>query len=256
MTGQGLVPDLDSYIAPLLSMLEAKANPKAKAWWEGYVKHSAPFLGVGMPIIRKLVHQWHRELVSGELDAARQVDLALALCHGKHTEEKLAATLFLQEILMPSGALKWEREIERFAALFVTGAISDWNVCDWFCVKVLATLIQLEGEPCARRISEWHQAAVLWQARASLVPFTKVADDARYYSLIEASCATLIRRHERFAKTAVGWILRDISKYDSRFVERVIRDNLAHFSRESLRNATKYFDGDERKRYLKALRNA
>ena len=32
------------------------------------------------------------------------------------------------------------------------------------------------------------------------------------------SCSKLIRREERFAKTAVGWILRELSKTDKKAV--------------------------------------
>ena len=70
------------------------------------------------------------------------------------------------------------------------------------------------------------------------------------------SCQVLIRREERFAKTAVGWVLRDISKYDPAFVMRVVEENLVHFSTESLRNALKYFakeDVQEARQRLKRI---
>jgi 3-methyladenine DNA glycosylase AlkD len=245
----------DSYIKPLQELLIEKADPKVKYWWEGYVKQSAPFLGIKMPTIRTTLHQWHRELIDGNLEDTRQVDLALALFAEKHTEEKLAGTLYLQEILLPIGAIKCERDAERFADLFVDGYIYDWNICDWFCVKVLGPLIHKDGVQCAGKISAWHRAENLWQARASLVAFVKVADNRTYYPMIERSCHTVIRREERFAKTSVGWILRDISKHDRPFVKRVIEDNLAYFSTESLNNATKYFTKDEQNEYRQMFKD-
>ena len=85
------------------------------------LKDSAPFIGVKMPIIRKLVHNWHKEQVEGELNYPQQVDLALALFDGEYTEEKLAGTLFLQEILLPAGAVNGDSDIDRFALLFQEG---------------------------------------------------------------------------------------------------------------------------------------
>ena len=82
-----------------------------------------------------------------------------------------------------------------------------------------------------------------------------MADTSSYYPMIKKSCHILIRRGERFAKTAVGWILRDISKRDRPFVERVIEENIRYFSTESLNNATKYFAKDERKEYKQMLRD-
>jgi 3-methyladenine DNA glycosylase AlkD len=244
------------YITALQRLLHENADPKTRDWWEGYVKGGVPFIGVKMAVIRSLLHQWHKEFVAEGLDADGQLELALALFHERYTEEKLAGTLFLQEILLPTGAIQCQGDVDRFADLFATGAIYDWNVCDWFCVKVLGPLIQKEGEPCAKRISAWRSAENLWQARASLVAFVKVAEDSAYYTMARESCQVLIRREERFAKTAVGWILRDISKHDESFVRGVIEENIEYFSVESLRNATKYFSQDEKSAYLRRLKDA
>ncbi len=237
----------------LREALQSHANPDAKAWWENYVKGSAPFMGVKMPAIRRTLHQWHQQHVAVALTMPAQLDLAFSLFDELYTEEKLAGTLFLQEILMPAGVVQCNKDVRRFAALFAEGKIYDWNVCDWFCVKVLGPLIREEGMDCARTIAAWRDAENLWQARASLVPFTKVAEVRAYDLLVETSCKALIRREERFAKTAVGWVLRDISKHDDAFVRRVIEANLGYFSAESLRNATKYFPKDDRDAYRRRL---
>jgi 3-methyladenine DNA glycosylase AlkD len=240
----------------LLELLQEKSDPKAKSWWEGYVKDSAPFLGVKMADIRTIVHQWHKDHISGDLEPGKQVDLALLLFEGQYTEEKLAGTLFLQEILLPMGAVKCSKDVQRFAGLFTNDFIYDWNICDWFCMKVLGPLIIREGISCANRIFAWHEAENLWQARASLVAFVPAAEKAEYYPLIEKGCQRVINRDERFAKTAVGWILRDISKHDQATVERVVIENISHFSAESLKNATKYFSNEEKKYFRNMLREA
>jgi 3-methyladenine DNA glycosylase AlkD len=243
-------------IAELQTRLHADANPETKAWWESYVKESAPFLGVKMPIIRSIVHQWHKDNIAGNFLYPEQVDLALALFEGEYTEDKLAGTLFLQEILLPAGVVSCNSDIDRFAILFDSGKIYDWNTCDWFCVKVLGPLIQKNGMECANRISKWRDAKNLWRARSSLVAFVKVAGEYVYYPDIEASCQVLIRREERFAKTAVGWILRDISKYDKPFVQRLVEENIQHFSSEAIKNATKYFSKETQQDYLEMLKNS
>ncbi len=64
----------------------------------------------------------------------------------------------MQEILLPTGALEWTTGVPRFARLFDEEHISDWNVCDWFCVKVLGPLVAQQGQPCARAIVAWREA--------------------------------------------------------------------------------------------------
>jgi 3-methyladenine DNA glycosylase AlkD len=245
-----------TYRAALLNSLREQSDAATKAWWEGYVKGGAPFLGVKMADVRSTVHQWHRASVAGALAKEEQVGLALALFEGEHTEEKLAGTLFLQEILLPAGAVRCPWDFGRFAQLFADGSIYDWNVCDWFCVKVLGPLIEREGAACARRVASWKDAENLWQARASLVAFVPLAAEAEYYPLIESGCRIVIRRRERFAKTAVGWILREISSHDPALVRRVVTENIGDFSKESLNKAVKSFSQEQRSTYRRLLRDA
>lgn len=244
-----------SQISVLQRELSRAADVGTKVWWENYVKDSAPFRGVKMPVIRAKLHAWHEDGVAERLDQSEQVTLALNLIERKFVEDKLAGILFLEEILLPRGAIDCRRDLERFAALFHPGGIYDWNVCDWFCVKVLGPMIRDRGKRCASMLAQWRSAPFLWQARAALVPFVNVAHDTAYHPMIAKTCNTLIRREERFAKTAVGWVLRDVSKHDRGFVERVLEDNLMHFSLESLRNATKYFDKARQQDMLMRLRS-
>jgi 3-methyladenine DNA glycosylase AlkD len=244
------------YSATLLKMLRAAADPGTKQWWEGYVKGGAPFLGVKMADVRTAVHRWHRESVAGHLAIEQQVDLALAVFEGDHTEEKLVGTLYLQEILLPADAIRCARDLDRFAALFTRGHIHDWNVGDWFCVKVLGPLIEREGTPCATAIAQWCGSPNLWQARASLVAFVPVAGRAEYHPLVEHGCRIIIRRPERFAKTAVGWKLREVSRTDPTFVRRVVTENLAHFCAESLNRAIQTFSEAEKRAYRRMRREA
>ena len=74
--------------------------------------------------------------------------------------------------------------------------------------------------------------------------------------LVLSSSSVLIRREERFAKTAVGWVLRDLSKYEPRKVTVFVDEQLCYFSTESLRNALKYSPEATRRRYLRGMKTA
>jgi len=243
------------HISKFLNLLEIQSDPKVKSWWENYVKNSAPFRGVKMAAIRKCLHKWHGEYIENVLDLEQQLDLALELIRMKYAEDKLAGTIFIQEILIPKEVIKPKRDVKRLAGLFSNGYIYDWNICDWFCMKVLGELIVRYGKEWAKLISKWSSAENLWQARASVVSFVRVAENRDYYDMIEKSCSNLIKREERFSKTAVGWILREISKHDDKLVKQFIERNMSHFSIESLRNALKYSSSHERKHYLNMLKN-
>jgi 3-methyladenine DNA glycosylase AlkD len=159
-----------------------------------------------------------------------------------HAEDKLAGILYLQEVLLPAGAIDWRQDLPRFAALFGEGHIFEWNTCDWFCVKVLGPLAEREGEPCARAISAWRTAANLWQRRASGVAFVNLAPRGDknfpgFTDMLLETCDATVRHPERFAQTGTGWVLRELSRAEPQRVSDFIEAHVGHFSAEGLRQA-------------------
>ena len=231
--------------------LDAAASDRTRAWWERYMKGVIPFRGVGIPRNRELLEQWRDANGIGAWSPEDQLEIALAFFDQPYAEDKLAGVLYLQNYLLDR--LPWRTLLNRYVALYDQRLIFDWNVCDWFCVRVLGPTISRNGVACADALVAWKDAEYLWKARSSVVPFVKLASHSEYYPLLERSAATLIRRDERFAKTAVGWVLLEVSRHDRRFVRSVLDANLEHFSKESLSNALKRFGERERKTYQRRL---
>ena len=239
-------------IPALQSLLEQNAVSKTKIWWEGYMRGVIPFRGVGIPVIRKLLVEWRQVQGITTWKLSEQLDLALQLFESPIAEDKLAGILFLQDYLYDR--FPWETLLEKYAGLYDRGLIFDWNTCDWFCVRVLGPTIAKHGLPCASALGAWDAAENLWQARSAVVAFIPVTAESAYHPLIYTACSHLIRREERFAKTAVGWILHDLSKLDETTVRQFVDQNLGFFSVEALNNALKYFEAAERKEYLKKFK--
>jgi 3-methyladenine DNA glycosylase AlkD len=251
-------PALDGLIERLQLRLNAHATAATREWWTRYLKGAASFRGAKMADVRKAVHAWFEEECLGEhLSVGQQKDLALMLLEENYTEDKLAGVLFLQEILLPAGALEWRSDLPRFARLFDQGYIRDWSICDWFCVKVLGPLVEQQGEACARAILEWREADGVWQRRASVVAFVNLASKgdqnfSGFTEMVLDNCSHLLGSQERFAQTGVGWVLRELSRSDQGRVIGFVEANLDRFSREALKNATKYLPPEVAERLLQA----
>lgn len=228
--------------------LNTASSPETKAWWEKYMKGVIPFRGVGIPKNRELLALWRKENGIDRWPLEKQLELALSFFYEPAAEDKLAGILYLQCYLY--NQFSWEGMLDRYEDIYAKALIFDWNICDWFCVRVLGPTIKKYGRPCAEVIASWKKSGNLWQARSSVVAFVKLPSENEYYPLIGDACAVLIKREERFAKTTVGWILRDISKHDRCFVKTFIQDNAAYFTKESLGNALKYFEKYERDEHL------
>ena len=237
---------LDAAVRRLEALLDARATDEARRWWEGYLRGTARFRGVRMGDIRVAVQRWYAdERFAERLTADRQRDLALHLFEWPHTEDKLAGIIVLQEILLPGGVLDCRADLPRFASLFDRGWIADWNICDWFCVKVLAPLVERHGEPCARAVARWSEADSLWRRRASVVAFANLSrrgdlNFRGFSELVLEACQRLLADRERFAQTGVGWVLRELSRAEPERVAAFIEANVQSFSREALTNAVKH----------------
>jgi 3-methyladenine DNA glycosylase AlkD len=241
-------------IRHLQDALDGSSSAATKAWWERYLKGAIEFRGVGIPQIRSALADWRSDSGVRSWPLADQFALALRLFEEPMAEDKLAGILFLQEYLYDR--VPWRESLRQYGSLFERRLIADWNSCDWFCVRVLGPTIATHGRACAKAVSRWSQSPELWKARASVIGFVPVIAELDYHPLLLRSSTVLIRRDERFAKTAVGWILRELSKHDSEIVTAFVDEQLPYFTTESIRNALKHFPVATRQKFLNGLKAA
>lgn len=241
-------------ITSMQARLDKIASRKTKIWWERYLRNTIEFRGVNLVNIREELQKWYKSEKIDTLDETQQLELAINFFNGNYAEDKLTGILFLQDYLYKN--IDWKILVPKFEKLFTDNLVYDWNVCDWFCVRVLGPMIKENGMNCAKAISKWRISTNVWQARASLIAFVGLTKERTYRKHILDSCENLIKREERFAKTAVGWILRVLSKTDKAFVLNFLLSNLTYFNLESLGNAVKYFSPTDKKIYLGRLKEA
>jgi 3-methyladenine DNA glycosylase AlkD len=233
-------------------ILDQNSNPKTKIWWEKHLLYEIPFRGVGIPQIRELLANWRIGNSLENWSIENQCRLAIAFFNGRYAEDKIAGILYLQNFIIKN--VSWKVLLPSIEDLFDKKLIFDWNTNDWLCVRVLGPMLKLNGKDYAEAVASWRDSEYLWKARSSLVPFVYYNPKSEYYDLINPGCITLIKRKERFAKTAVGWILREIYKTDKDFTTQFVHEYLFYFTQETIRNALKYMDKVEKKKYLEKFK--
>lgn len=250
--------DQMDHIGELQERLEIKSNLDLKDWWEEYLKHNAKFRGLRMLDIQSIVHKWYFEFrLDTTLSTEEQKALALNLFREEYSEDKVAGIVLLQEILLPTGAIEWRIDLPQFAKLFTEGYISDWNICDWFCVKVLGPLAEQQGEDCARAISQWRNSDNLWQRRASGVAFVNLIKNGEsnfpgFTDMLIEICSESIQHKEELSQTGTAWVLRELSYTNMDLAESFIESNICQFSREALQKATEKMSSDTTTRLKEA----
>lgn len=201
------------------------------------MKHEVKSKGVGIPDIRAIIKDANNEYKLAEKKISKQIELLNDLMSQEYTEDKLAAILYLQ--------LFWKGKNERQTIDLVSNwfdkrLITDWNVCDWLCIRILPPLLDNWTEQTLIELKKWNNNENLWKARASLVPFAQCKTIDQYENIIKEFSSKLIKRDERFCKTSVGWVLREYSKINSDFVIRFLSEFENWTTKEVVRNATKY----------------
>jgi 3-methyladenine DNA glycosylase AlkD len=233
-------------VADLRGRLAREATDQAHAFWVRFLKRStterAGFHGVPMAKVKTCVRAWWAEhgLDAHPANVGKRV--AIALIEQPMIEEKLAGILVLQDLL---GSHLRATDLAAFARLFAAGHLAEWNVVDWFIMKVLVTLLD---RPQGRRdviraIAAWRTAETVWQRRAACLAFVKVAPqaDAGLTETVLSICGNVVWSPERHDQTAVGCILRELSRAQPARVEAFIRRHALLMSKECARHATAKF---------------
>lgn len=192
--------------------------------------------------------------VTSTMEVAEMKRLGLRMLTLGYEEGKLAGVLFVHEVLqsrgwIAAGDLEWMAE-----AFDGEHGIADWNVCDWFAVKVMPGIVAAEGG--REGLRQWWTASGVWKARCGLVGMLSVKEsDGGVDELLEG-CRIVVRRSERWAKTAVGWVLREVGKSERGKVRKFLEEHLDHVGVECVKNATKGWSDGERKSWVKRVKQA
>jgi len=230
---------MNHYEGVIVEELRQTGRSEKADWWNRYLKGVIPFLGLGIPEIRKLLLDLNQSEKLDQLALNKQVGLVNGLMKGRFAEEKLAAILYVQ--LFWLGKMKNMFLVNLISDWFDERYILDWNTADWLCVRLLTPMINTGDSQVILKLKQWNLDPYLWKARSSLVPFAQASTIMNYSREIWQFSDILIRREERFAKTAVGWVMREYSKHDTEFVLTFLSKHVRYTTAEVKRNALKYY---------------
>ena len=191
--------------------------------------------------LRACVQTWWNDQCLTEHPPAVGKRVALALLEHDEIECKRAGVIVLHELLADHLRLA---DLAAFEPLFASGALAGGGVVDRFGVKVIGTmLLRVHGRAeVARTLASWRNADTMWQRRAACAGFTALAPQgdaalAGLTQLIFLLCASVVWSPERVDQTAVGWLLRELSRAEPTRVEGFVRRHARFMSRECVRQA-------------------
>jgi len=203
---------------------------------EGEYAHGDQFLGVRVPVVRKLAK---------ENIGLRLIDLK-KLIKSQYHEERLLGLLILN---LKYDKEKIEVEKEKFYQVYISHFkyINNWDLVDVTCPHIIGKhLIDKDRSV----LYEWARSEDLWTKRIAMVSnwwFIRKGDLTDVFKLAKV----LLKDEHDLIHKAVGWMLREAGKKDQEKLEGFLKSHYKNMPRTMLRYAIEKFPEQQRQGYLK-----
>lgn len=229
-------------VSELRGRLRKLGDPEDARFLQGYFKtgpgeyaEGDRFLGIRVPVIRKLVKELH--------DAPLRT--VIALLKSPIHEERLLALLILVR-KFENGA---EPDKERIYDLYMsnTGYVNNWDLVDLSAPNIVGGyLLERSHKP----LSKLARSQMIWDRRIAILAtffFIRAGENGTALEIAEV----LLQDREDLIHKAVGWMLREIGKRDLEAEESFLKTHYHTMPRTMLRYAIERFPENRRQEYLK-----
>ena len=223
--------DLTNLVRLINTELEAKAHPDHREGMIAYMKHQFEYYGVKSPMRKEVLRSiWkeHKVLIQ---DNFRELTKLLWACD--HRECKY----FAMDILK-----KCKRNIDGKDIGFLEELITDgswWDTVDFLSVHVGGEVFRKAPELIKPRTDKYLAGDNIWLIRLGILyqlSYGPETDTERLFDILERSMGT----KEFFINKAIGWALRQYSKYNPNAVREFIEKNKQKMANLSIREGSKY----------------
>lgn len=212
----------------LILDLEENRNELLAVSMERYMQDKFSFLGV-RGATRTEIYKKHFP----EARKSKVIDWEfIETCWNKEEREFQYAVVYYLKTMQKF--LKRE-DISRLKYLIVTK--SWWDTVDLLAKVVGSLVIRIEGYD--QLMLEWSIDSNIWLRRVAMLhqlSFKEKVDEG----LLEKILLANLGNNEFFINKAVGWALRDYSKFNPEWVTKFIEKNRENMASLSLREASKY----------------
>ena len=214
----------------LILDLEKNRNELLAVSMERYMQDKFSFLGV-RGATRTEIYKKHFP----EARKSKVIDWEfIETCWNKEEREFQYAVVYYLKTMQKF--LKRE-DISRLKYLIVTK--SWWDTVDLLAKVVGSLVIRFEG--LDQIMLEWSKDSDIWLRRVAMLhqlSFKEKVDEG----LLEKILLANLGDNEFFINKAVGWALRDYSKFNPEWVTKFIEKNRENMANLSLREASKYLN--------------
>ena len=220
------------YIKGIASVYSKQANKEKAVSAKAYLRNQFEFYGLTMPIRRQLSKKYVKENGLPAYEDLEQIVRELFALHEREFQ------YFAIEIA--AGLKKhWKEDIiALFEYMIVTK--SWWDTVDYINSELCAPYFKRFSNGIKKITSSWNHSENFWLQRSSLL-FQKNYKGNLDNDLLTAYIVHLAKSKEFFIQKAIGWVLREHSRFDPAWVKSFVEKyELAPLSkREALKTISK-----------------
>ncbi len=218
-------------LEPLFSLFEQNANPELAQQMEKYMAFQFEFFGIQKPLRRKLQNLFWKKY---GYPAEQELESVVRQLWDYPKREAQYAALDLMERFvdkLPSGFVNTAEEL-------ITTK-SWWDSVDLLATKIVYGLFEKYPDLETTFFDTWLKSGNIWLQRTVLIYQLKRKQNINT-DLLEQAVDYLSGSEEFFIQKAIGWILRELSKYRPDYVRRFVRSR--QLPRLSRREALRYLN--------------
>lgn len=228
-------PETDMFQRELITSIEAEfprhTDPKRAEGAYAYMKGIAPFLGIDTPTRRSILKPIFTHLsqpTSQQLGRS-----AIALMNKREREYHYAA----YDLIDFFNDCANRDFLSEFGERLITTK-SWWDTVDGFG-NAMVSRLTIEF-PSRRLIQQWNNSQNRWLIRAAIQHQRGRREETEVEYVLKL-CSYHATSREFFIAKAIGWALRDISRFDRRSVRRFLAEH-PELSPVAVREALRYLE--------------
>ena len=193
-----------------------------------YMRGKFKFLGINASLRYALEKEYFKELKT-----SRKIDWNFVEILWKEEEREFQyiATDYLNNM---KNYLKYE-DLDKLYKLIKSK--SWWDSVDNF-PRLISKIVDLDKNT-NKEMEKWSKDDNLWIRRVSII-YQLHRKDKTNEEFLKRNILNNLNGNEFFINKAIGWALRDYSKYNSDFVREFIDENRENLSTLSIKEASKY----------------
>jgi len=220
--------DMKDFLESLTLEFNRNANTQIAAGQKAYMRDQFDYFGIKSPLRREIQKPF---LVRSYLPPKNELEQIIKVLWSKPQREY---QLFAQELVFKYTKLFDKGDIKLLE--FMVTHKSWWDTVDYIAIKLIGLYFERFPEQLNLYIEKWLASGNIWLQRCCLLYQLKNKDKIDSNKL-EYIIQKLLGSKEFFINKAIGWILREYSKTNPKWVKAFVANNdLATLShREALR---------------------